>query len=583
APADIWVPLEQAMPPGSPMWTRGRWLQLLARLGPGVTHAQAEAEATALTGRKITLQQGGTGFSRLRERFSRPVIVLECVVALVLLIACANLANLTLAGAASRHSEFALRKAIGAGRGRLVRQLLTENLLVSALGAMLALAVAGWMSAAMLRFLPPEAAPALANLRFHLNGPVLAFTASVSLATCLLLGLAPAIRATSHSLAAGMKREGNWANRGLIVAEVAMCTLLLIGAALFVESLRNLRALPTGYSDVEHIVTADVEMPRTYSAADRRQRMEDLRQRAAALPGVQVAATSHIRPLSGFSISDGIPINGEIQNIDVQHVSPGFLAAMGTPLITGRDFSERDDTRAPQVAIVNESFVRQFLADGNPLGAHFGLEIVGVVRDTRWINLKDKPPAMYYRPLAQWDGTAMTLVVRATGDFATVSAGLGRAAHDVDPKIALRDVVPFREMEDRILVIERMLAQGATAFGALALLVACIGLYGVLAYGVARRTREIGVRMALGASRGGVQWMVLRESLALLAVGFAIGVPAALALTRYSAAMLFGITAHDPRAMVSALGILLAVALAAAAIPARRAASVDPLTALRYE
>ncbi len=499
--------------------------------------------------------------------------------ALVLLIACSNLANLMLASAASRQSEIALRQAIGAGRGRLVRQLMTESFLLSLLGTILALVVAQWLSVAMLGFLPPEAAPSLVNLRFHLSAPILEFTAAISLFTCLLFGLAPALRATGPSLATDLKQGGNWMSRGLIVGEMAMCTLLLIGAGLFVQSLRNLRALPTGYSGAGSIVVADVEAPRSYSAAQVKIRIDALRHQASTLPGVLAAGATHIRPLSGFSI------NGYLADVDAyaQDVTPGFLAAMGTRLLAGRDFTDHDDAATPQVAIVNEAFLRQYLPGQPPLGKHFGIEIVGVVQDTRWLNLRDQPPAMYYRPCAQWVGAAHTLVVRTSGNFAAAAAALARAARDIDPRLALKDVIPFSEMEDRKLVTERMVAQGAAAFGGLALLVACVGLYGMLAYGVARRTREIGVRIALGASQMGVQWMVVRESLVLLALGFVIGVPAALGLTRYAGSMLFGITPHDPMPVVIAFGILVLVALAASWIPARRAASVDPLTALRYE
>jgi predicted permease len=337
--------------------------------------------------------------------------------------------------------------------------------------------------------------------------------------------------------------------------------------------------LPTGYSGAGSIVVADVEAPRSYSAAQVKIRIDALRHQASTLPGVLAAGATHIRPLSGFSI------NGYLADVDAyaQDVTPGFLAAMGTRLLAGRDFTDHDDAATPQVAIVNEAFLRQYLPGQPPLGKHFGIEIVGVVQDTRWLNLRDQPPAMYYRPCAQWVGAAHTLVVRTSGNFAAAAAALARAARDIDPRLALKDVIPFSEMEDRKLVTERMVAQGAAAFGGLALLVACVGLYGMLAYGVARRTREIGVRIALGASQMGVQWMVVRESLVLLALGFVIGVPAALGLTRYAGSMLFGITPHDPMPVVIAFGILVLVALAASWIPARRAASVDPLTALRYE
>lgn len=574
-PADIWVPLEQTIAASGPMWTTVRWLQVMARLRPGSTRAAAAAEASALLRKAVTLEPGGTGFSTLRGRFARPLVVLECMVVLVLLIACANLANLMLADAAARRPELALRQAIGAGRARLVRQLFTESLLISFVGMLAGLGVAEPVSRAMLRYLPPDSVPARITLSFHASPRVLAFTAVLSMVTCLLFALAPAIRATGPALAPAMKRAGGgWISRLLIVGQVGMCTLLLIGAGLFVRSLRNLQHLDTGFS-AEHVMVADLDMPRNFGLAQRRQRLEALRTQAAALPGVRNAALSHVRPLSGFAIS------GDIQNQPIfeQHVSPGFFATMGTPLLLGRDFTDRDDANSPPVAIVNESFARQFLPRDHPLGRRFGFEIAGVVKDTRWVNLRDKPPPMYYRPYLQWAGTPATLIVRG----ATTALELRRIAHSIDPNLALKDVTPFPEMEDRTLTTERMVAQGSAAFGLLALLVACVGLYGVLAYAVARRTREIGVRMALGASRAGIQWMVLRESLLLLVFGFAIGVPAALTVTRYTSSMLFGLTAADPLTISSVLAILLLAALAATSVPARRAASVDPLIALRYE
>jgi predicted permease len=557
------------------MWTTARWLQVMARLRPRATRVAAAAEASALLGKAVTLEPGGIGFSTLRGRFARPLVVLEGMVGLVLLIACANLANLLLAGATARRPEIALRQAIGAGRARLVRQLFTESLLVSFLGMLAGLAIAGPVSRAMLRYLPPDSAPARINLSFQASPRVFEFTAILSLVVCLLFALAPAIRATGPAPALGMKRaSGGWMSRLLIVGQVAMCTLLLMVAGLFVRSLRNLQHLDTGFS-AAHLTVADLDLPRSYGRAQRLQRIEALRTQAAALPGVRNAAVSHIRPLSGFAISGDI----ENQPIIEQHVSPGFFAAMGTPLLLGRDFTDRDDAHSPPVAVVNETFARQFLPAGHPLGPHFGFEIAGVVKDTRWINLRDQPPPMYYRPYLQWDGTPATLVVRG----AVTALQLSLLAHSIDPAMGLKDVAPFSEMEDRTLTTERMVAQGSAAFGLLALLVACIGLYGVLAYAVARRTGEIGIRMALGASRAGVQWMVVRESLLLLAVGFLIGAPAALVATRYTASMLFGLTPADPLTLCGVFASLLLVALVASFVPACRAASVDPLIALRYE
>lgn len=601
SPVDIWIPIEQT-PLSS--WMQGRGLEVMGRLQAGVTRTQAAAEATALVGRTINMDPGGNGISFLRGRFSRPLVVLECVVGMVLLIACANLANLLLASAASRSREIAVRQAIGAGRARLVRQLLTESLLVSAVGAFFAILVAQWLSRALLRFLPPDAAPALANLSFRLDAYVLRFTAALALLTCLLFGLAPAFRATRASLIPGLKEAagggrapGRWTSQGLVVCEVALCTLLLMATGLFVRSLRHLRNLDTGYV-AEHLLVADIRVPRQYPARQLLQRVAALREQVAALPGVRAASFSGIRQLSGFAITGRVAAEGHVpqpnEDTDAyeQHISPGFFAAMGTALLQGRDFTDRDTAGAPPVAIVNEAFARQFFPGQNVLGRHFGLdgqssigayEIVGIAKDTRWTDLRRKPPAMYYRPSWQIGTGVDSLAIRATGDLNSVAAGVERIAHEIDPRLTLKDMVPFTEMEDRTLVIERMVAQVSAAFAVLAVIVACVGLYGVLAYGVARRTREIGVRMALGASRRGVQWMVIRESLALLVLGFALGVPAALALTRLIASMLYGLTPADPISIAASLFMMVAVSMAAAFVPARRAARVDPMTALRYE
>jgi predicted permease len=530
-------------------------------------------------------------------------VVLEFVVGMVLLIACANLANLLLAVAASREREISVRQAIGAGRGRLVRQLLTESLLVSAIGASLAIVVAGWLSRAILRFLPPDAAGAVANLTFRFDPRVLGFTGALTLITCLLFGLAPALRATRTSLTPALKEstggagQGRWTSRGLVIGEVALCAILLIGAGLFVQSLWRIRSLDSGFV-AEHVLVAGVKGPREYRRAELQSRIDALREQIAVLPGVRASGASQVRPLSGFAISgmveaEGhIPAPGEDADAYDLSISPGFYVAMGTPLIEGRDFTGRDDANAPRVAIVNESFARQFFPGRSPMGRRFGIdgpasvgamEIVGLVRDTRWIGLRRMPTPMYYRPYRQSGAATTTLAFRTTGDLGALAAALERASHNLDPRLSLKDVVPFTEMEDRSLVVERLVAQVSACFGILALLVACVGLYGMLAYGVARRTREIGVRIALGASLGGVQWMVLRESLLLLVAGFALGVPAALALARLVASLLFGLTPADPVNIAASLLVMIAVSLCAAFIPARRAARVDPMVALRYE
>ncbi len=596
-PADIWIPLEQMPKPAPFEWSHTRELIVLARLREAVSIPQAAAEVSALLRRKISLLSGGNGYSALRLKFWQPLTIVECLAGLVLLIACANLANLMLAGAAARQSELAIRQAIGAGRVRLVRQWLTESLLVSVCGASLALLVAAWLSRALLRFLPPSAGRAMGNLEFRLDPRVLAFTAGLTVFTCLLFGLAPALRATRIAPSRGFREaSGNWSSRALVVCQVALCTLLLTGSGLFLRTLSNLRHRESGFVQ-EHLLVASTRAIRGATGEQWARAEEELRARAAAIPGVHAAAFSDIGILSGFGLEFRVDGESDVRLSPEQRkayrilISPGFFAAMGTPLLAGRELTDADND-GPEAAVVNQTFVRRFFPADAPIGRHFRtedtsstqtLEIVGVVQDTRLEDLREEPLAIYYPPYRGRSRGTVTLAIRAAGDLAPVASALERMARDIDPRWGLRDVVPFTEIEDRSLVVERLVAQTSAAFGALAVLVASIGLYGILALGVARRTKEIGLRIALGASRSGVQWMVVREALALLAVGVAVGLPCALAVTRYVATMLYGLTPGDAGNIVLTVAGMTAVAAAAALIPAVRAARVDPIVALRCD
>jgi predicted permease len=605
-PMDIWVPIDQVVAPDDDDRIRGRWMRIMGRLQPAVTPAQAEAESSAILGRPVQLQPGGIGYSTLRRRLDRPLLLVALVVALVLLIGCANLANLMLAATVSREREIAVRAAIGASKARIVGQLITENLLLALLGSALSLVVARWTSAALLGFLPPEQAVALPNLRFVLDGRVLGFAALLSAGACVLFGTAPALRGSGGIVAAALKagvgtgqRNRSALSRGLIVGQVVMCTALLILAGVFVRTVQNLRGQDAGYHE-DQLLVADVGFPREYREESRDRLIEQLRDRAAALPGVEIAAFSHIGQLSGFAIVWDIVFPGrnrpdaDTARVMEQRVSPGFLAAMGTQFISGRDFGATDDERAPLVAIVNESFGRQFLPGENPIGARFFLksgsrsgefiEIVGVVRDAKWVNLRDESPAMYYRPYRQMGGTpTVRLVVRTSGDPRPVAGQLVRIGESVDRQMTLSNVVPFREIVNRTLVVERLVSQVSTAFGVLALLIAGVGLYGVLAYGVARRRREIGLRIAVGADPGSVELMFLGESLALVVCGVALGIPVAIVVTRLAASLLYGLSPYDPVSIGLALTGLIVTTIAAAYLPARGAARIDPIHALRED
>lgn len=614
SPVDIWIPVERTLTANDPERTRGRWMRVMGRLRPGVTRSQAEAEASVILGRPVLMQPGGIGYSTLRVRLYQPLLLVALAAGLVLLIACANLANLMLAATLSREREFSVRTAIGASRGRIFRQLATESVVLSAAGAALGLVLAWWISRALLAFLPPEQAVALPNLQFELDARVLGFVALLSAGTCLLFGAMPALRvigsisgSTPKARAGTHSHSQRLMTRGLLIGQVVMCTALLIVAGVFFRTVQNLRGQQAGYLE-DRLLIADVDFPRDYPEARRDHLIEDLRARAAALPGVEVAAFSHVGHLSGSVHTSRITFPGletpsdspadtsadDRSTVVEQRISPGFLRAMGTPLRVGREFAASDDERAPLVAIVNDSFVRRFLPGGRAIGTRFmrergpragePIEIVGVVEDSKWVNLRDGPEPMYYRPYRQNGGTPTVRLVVRSSEHAGRDAlprHLLTVAHSIDKHMRLSNVVPFSEVVDRTLVRERLVAQVSTAFGVLALMIAAVGLYGVLAYAVARRRREIGVRIAIGAQPGAIERMFLRESLVLVTIGVAVGILFAIAVTRSVSSMLFGLTPHDPASIVIAIATLMAVAGAATWLPARRAARIDPLIALR--
>jgi predicted permease len=601
-PVDIWTAVDQVVSPTDEDRFRGRWMRIMGRLADGMTAEQATLEAATILGPAFRFEPGAAGYSTLRQTLSSPLLLVGLVVGFVLLIACANLANLMLAGAAARGRELAVRAAIGASRARIVRQLLTEGVLLSAIGGALALGVAHWISGALLAYLPPNDALAMPNLRFALDARVLGFAALVTIGTAVLFSLAPALRATGHIVAGALTtRMGSgeptrsWLTRGLLVSQVVMCTVLLVVAGVFLRTLENLRGQDAGYLE-DGLLVADVRPPGT-DDDERDERIEALRDRIAVLPGVEAATFSSHGQLDGaieFPIGfPGQPADDRFSMIEMR-ISPGFLRAMGNPIVAGRDFAPSDDVRAPLVAIVNESFARRFFPDRDPLGARFfrdfgtfareHLEIVGVVKDSKWISLRDDAPEMYYRPYRQMGGTPVVrFAIRTSGDPDLVGGQLEPLARSIDPGFVLTNVVPFSEIVDRTLVVERLVAQVSAAFSALALLIAAVGLYGILAYGVARRRREIGVRVAVGARPRTIEWMFLRESLTLVVLGVALGVPAAVAVTRFVSSMLFGLSPQDPASIGGALAVILAATLAAAYLPARRAAGVDPLLALRED
>jgi len=625
---DLWIPLsmEKQVSPG---WNGldNKWfesLYVLARLKPGVSTKQAEANVNLLArdiwhefaGPVLTKEQQQTlqrahieltsvarGVSHLRLEFSLPLQILMVVVGLVLLIACANIANLLLARATSREREIAVRLAIGASRMRLVRQMLTESLLLALVGGALGVLFATWASDALLRMVStgPEPLP----LNIAPDPRVLAFTFLVSLATAILFGIAPALRGTrvdlTNSLKAGRGAVALGRNplaKTLIVSQVALSLVLLIGAGLFLRSLVKLAHVDTGFAR-DHVLLfaidpVDVGYKEDARLADLYQQIE---QRVSAEPGVRAASISFFTFNQGEWSSDvvaqGGPPPDKTPNVTHNVVGPSYFTTMSIPLLVGRVFGPQDTATSPKVAVINETMAKEFFPGGSPIGRHFGigddpkhstdLEVVGVVKDAKYVSLREEPgPAAYY-PYTQRVAYYYDLEVRYSGDLKATVAEVRRAVGEVDHNLPVTYQDTLAEQVDQSMASESLIARLSAFFGMLAVFLACIGIYGLMSYAVTRRTSEIGVRMALGAGRSKVLWLVMRESLLLVGLGLVIGLPAALAGDRFVSKMLFGLKPTDPVSMAGSAILLLAFAALAGYLPARKASRVDPMVALRYE
>jgi predicted permease len=546
----------------------------------------------ALAAGVFELSPGGTGWTFLRELYRRPLSVLMAMVGLVLLIACANVASLLLARASARQHEIAIRLAIGAGRGRIVRQLLIESTLLSAIGAGCGILLA-WFSG---RFLVGMITTGPMQVVFDLtpNWHVLAFTTLVAIATGIAFGLAPAFHAGRAAPALTLKEDTRMsASRSkilpsLVSMQVALSLVLLVGAALLIRTLHNLQTMDPGFSR-EGILLVDFEGRRTAFPPGL---LADLQR----IPGVTSASISTHTPLSGSVWSEpAVPAGQPIPDRDTAFfvgVGPRFFATLQIQLLAGRDFADRDAADSPPVAIVNEAFARRYFANQSPIGQRISatvrgrredLEIVGLVRNTSAAGLRRTPPRTVYVSYAQLTGDfPTTLEIRARGSIGAVSAAVRRALQQQMPATPI-EVRPLSAQVEATMVQERLMAVLAGAFGLLALVLACIGLYGLLAYSVARRTREIGIRMALGAHRRLVIGQVLAGAARLVGTGIALGLPAAWASSRWTRSMLFGLTPSDPAAIGGSIAVLGIAAMVAAYLPARRASRIDPLAALRHE
>jgi putative ABC transport system permease protein len=561
------------------------------------------------------------------------LLVLMIVVALVLLVACANVAGLLLARAVARRKEMAIRLALGGGRWRLIRQLLTESVLLGLLGGLLGLLLAYWTTRLLLPLLSQGEIPTQINL--NPDARLLGFTVAVSALTGVVFGLAPAFLVTRVDLNSALKHEAAGlgvasGSRGaplafgklFVIAQVAVSLLLLAGARLFVRSLQKLQQVEAGFVRENALVLKLEPVGSNRKTPQLAVRYDELLRRVAAIPGVQAASLVGYSPMSRrewlvmgdrpewsalMSVQGYTPQPGEDMRLHSMQVYPNSFAALGIPLVAGRDFGPQDtrdwmsggNCSAAQVGIINESMARRFFGDENPIGRRFGnarpngrcalrtpagtvttviggpdeIEIIGVVKDVKYASLRNEARAMFYRPFQQAATSRgqMTLVVRTAGDLTGVAAAVRRETQAMDAQMPRFEIETLATQITASLTEERLLATLSTGFGLLALLLSCLGLYGILSYAVAQRAKEIGVRMALGAARGDVLWLALRDALRLVLCGIALGLPAALAASRLLTSQLFGISPADPLTMGLATLSLLVVAAIAGYLPARRA------------
>jgi len=552
---------------------------------------------------RLGVLPASNGVSELRSDYESSLWLLLGIAGLVLLIACANLANLMLARASAREREIAVRLALGAAKGRLLCQLMTESLFLAILGAILGLGLAGAISRFLVRYLSTQRQQVVLDLATDWR--MLAFTAGLAALTCLLFGLTPALRAVRTPPAVAMNTAGRGltatrerfsTRRILVVCQVALSLVLLVGALLFVRSLHKLLTLDAGFQRTG-ILVADADFTRlNIPSAQRQEFKRELLERIRALPGVERAAIAMVVPLGGNFSNNDVFINGEKKEpADLNRVSDRFFSTMGTPLLAGRDFDSRDNLNAPPVAIVNQAFAQKFFPGSNPLGKTFRAgdspdqphpltEIIGLVKNTKYDDLRKDFPPIFYSPAAQdrEPDPDATMLVRSTLSVGSLMEEIKTAVAQANPAIDLQ----FKVFADQIregLLRERLLAMLSEFFGFLAGLLATVGLYGVISYMVARRTSEIGIRMALGANRRDIVAMVMGEAGTLLAVGLAVGALLSLFAARAAAALLYGLKPDDPLTLVASAAILAAAAAAASFLPAQRAARLDPMIALREE
>ena len=603
---------------------------VLARLNPEISERRVSATLTgllqqsllaasgsqlspedrqSLRRQRIALAPASRGLSRLRAQFSEPLRILMAVVGLVMLIACANVANILLARATARRKEIAVRLALGASRLRLIRQLLTESMLLALAGGVLGLLFARWGSGFLLALVGSGLNPVF--LKLTLDARVLGFTAAASLLAVILFGLAPAWRATRVDLTPALK-DGARSSRGgarlglsktLVVAQVALSLLLLIGAGLFVRSLGKLKSLDAGFKRENVLLLSTDARLIGYQGRNIGELYQHLLERLKAIPGVLSASLASQAMLSGGVSRGSVTVDGQPARLSENTlrraapnftpnilVGPEYFETVGMTILRGRGFTAQDNDGAPLVAVVNETFVRLYFDGEDPVGQSIsfgpnrvGPEIVGVVKDAMYMSLRERALPTFYRSYLQSLLRETTFYIRTAEDPTHIIAAVRQAAHEVDANLPLHNIKTLTKQVDESLVQERLIGSVSSFFGLLALLLAAIGLYGILAYAVSQRTHEIGVRMALGAHRGDVLLMTLRQGMKLVLIGVILGLAASFVATRVIASHLFDVTPTDPVTFIGAPMLLLIVALLACYAPARRATKVDPLVTLRCE
>jgi predicted permease len=609
-PANFYVPVA-AQPPlyphGSLTSTHHWWLQIMARRTSEISETQAEASLELLfkqfleTSRdkmeepRIILLDARCGLGGQTE--ARPLWALQAVVGLVLLIACANLASLLLAQGAARRHEMTVRAAIGAGRWRLMRQSLTESLLLSLTGAVFGLMIASWIKMALVNFL---AGIDEGNIIVNIDAHVLAFTIAIAGVTTILCGLIPAWYAGRVDPSAGLKESSTQAaprlrlGKVLVATQVGLSMLLVFGTGLLLQTLVNLRGVDPGF-DVENLLVFRLNPGNAgYEDQDRINFYEQVRESIAGIPGSLSVAFSSVGLLSGNWAGSSIYIPGgnDLSNkpLDASRltVSDSFFETMGIPLLSGRNFNASDTQDAMRTAIVNETFAHSFFPDGEALGQPFEIgetkyQIIGLCRDIYYHNLREGIQPTMYLSHRQHPSGSMTFEVRSALPAMSLVPAVRKLLMSIDRNIPIENISTQQQVIKNSIMEERLFALLCGSLTLLAIILSCIGLYGLMAYNVARRTSEVGIRLALGARPWDVAWPILREALILASIGIAIGLPVVLALTRLIRSTFFGIKPHDPMTIIGSIILLLSVAILSAWIPARRAAKIEPMEALRYE